>query len=1424
MNKYISIILLLFAPLIMWAQCASPMQFQQNNETIVIVGPSTGMALSVQLSKSDYNGFGVSCNGSSNGWVTATSMGGSPPYSYAWSNGVNGSAFSTINGLSIGTYGVTVTDVSGCTAGTTPAVLTEPTLLMCSSSITNPTCNGFNNGSISIASMGGVPPYIYSINGPGGTQTSMIPSFSNLAQGTYTLTTEDANACTCSDILILDDNIPPIAYCKTVMVQLNASGNGTALAADVNNNSTDNCGIANLALNQTTFTCSTIGANTVTLTVTDTNNNTATCSTTITVQDNVAPIAICQPVAVQLSAGGTASITAAQVNNNSSDNCGIATYTVFPNNFTCSNIGNTTTVLTVTDVNGNAATCSTTITVQDNVAPTAVCKNATVALNLLGMGSISTAQINNGSADNCSAVTLSLNQTNFSCANVGSNTVTLTVTDAGGGTATCSATVMVQDNLSPTVVCQSATLVLNTSGTATLTTAQINNGSSDNCGIVSQTLSKTNFTCADVGSNSVIMTASDASGNTSYCVATVNVTDNIAPTAVCQNITVQLGPGGTVSITPAQVNNGSTDNCGAANLVSVLPNSFNCFNTGANTVTLKVNDSGGNTSTCSAIVTVQDVVAPSAICKNATVTLSAGGMASVTSAQINNGSNDNCGGTVSTSLNVSSFTCANIGANTVILTASDAGGNTSTCSATVTVADNIAPTAVCQNISVTLSGGTASITPAQINNGSTDNCGTVNLVSVSPSTFTCSSAANTTVTLTVNDGHGNSASCTAIVSVGSVAAATAANNGPVCVGGTINLSAAAGISYNWSGPSGYTSTAQNPIRTGATLAMAGNYMVTVTNSSGCTASAYTTVTVSGTATASISGNAGYCMGGTISLSASGGTSFVWSGPAGFTSTNASITLFPATTTMAGIYTVTVSSGGGCTASASKTITVTATPVASVTGSSSLCAGQTISLTAMGGATYVWLGPDGYTGSGSSITRSAATTAMSGVYNVTVTNTNGCTATANRTVTVNAIPVATAGSNSPACVGSTINLSASGGVSYQWSGPNLFNATTQNPIRTGAAVSMAGTYIVTVTAAGGCTASASTVVAVSAAPAASVSGSSSLCAGNTLTLTASGGGSYEWSGPGFTGTGSLVSIPNASTAATGVYTVTVTGTSGCTATASKTVTVNATPVATAGNNGPVCTGASLVLSASGGSSYSWSGPGGFVSTTQNPVRSAVLQTMAGTYTVTVTNTSGCSATASTEVTVNVCGSALTIVSSSITSNSSATAVGNGAITLNVAGGVPCAPPAFYTYSWSPATGTMTSSGGTHIYSALNTGWYIVTINDCGGNSITQYFYVPKTNRGFGFKTAEPEFGDLTAAPNPTGGQTTVSFISFTKERVRLSVYSVDGKEVGVLYDDIAEENAIYELEFDMKDLTQGTYYAVLRNQSGERKQLRLLVVR
>ncbi|MBC5840837.1 T9SS type A sorting domain-containing protein, partial [Flavobacterium sp. F-380] len=375
------------------------------------------------------------------------------------------------------------------------------------------------------------------------------------------------------------------------------------VAADVNNGSTDACGIATLTLDKTSFTCANVGANTVTLKVTDVNGNIAAETVIVTVEDKIAPVALTKNIAVQLNAAGAVSIVAADVNNGSTDACGIATLTLDKTSFTCANVGANTVTLKVTDVNGNIAAETAIVTVEDKIAPVALTKNITVQLNAAGTVSIVAADVNNGSTDNCEISTLTLDKTNFTCANVGENTVTLKVTDKSGNVTNKTAIVTVEDKVAPVVVTKNKTIQLNAAGTASIVLADINNGSTDACGIATITLDKTSFTCANVGANTVTLRVADIYGNVATQTATVTVEDKIAPTVVTKNITVQLDASSNVLVAATAVNNGSTDNCSIVSY-ELDKSLFSCGDVGINTVTLKVTDKSGNVAYGTATITV----------------------------------------------------------------------------------------------------------------------------------------------------------------------------------------------------------------------------------------------------------------------------------------------------------------------------------------------------------------------------------------------------------------------------------------------------------------------------------------------------------------------------------------------------------------------------------------------------------------------------------------------------------------------------------------------------------------------------------------------------------------------------------------------------------------------------------------------------
>jgi DICT domain-containing protein len=510
----------------------------------------------------------------------------------------------------------------------------------------------------------------------------------NVGVNTVTLKVTDVNGNVASQTAIVkvEDKIAPVVVTKNITVQLDAAGNATIVAADINDGSTDTCGISLLELDKTSFTCANIGVNTVTLKLTDNNGNVTSKTATVTVEDKIAPVAVTKNITVQLDAAGNATIVATDINDGSTDACGISLLELDKTSFTCANIGANTVTLKVTDVNGNVTSKTATVTVKDKIAPVVVTKNITVQLDAAGNATIVAADINDGSTDSCGISLLELDKTTFTCANVGVNIVTLKVTDNNGNVASLAATVTVEDKIAPVVVTKNITVQLDAAGNATIVAADINYGSTDTCGISLLELDKTSFTCANIGVNTVTLKVTDNNGNVASLTATVTVEDKIAPVVVTKNITVQLDAAGNATIVAADINDGSTDTCGIS-LVELDKMSFTCANIGANTVTLKAIDNNGNVATKTAIVTVEDKIAPVVIVKNITVQLDASSNILIAATDVNNGSIDNCGISL-LELDKALFSCADVGENVVTLKVTDNSGNVSTKTVIVTIVNS----------------------------------------------------------------------------------------------------------------------------------------------------------------------------------------------------------------------------------------------------------------------------------------------------------------------------------------------------------------------------------------------------------------------------------------------------------------------------------------------------------------------------------------------------------------------------------------------------------------------------------------------------------------------------------------------------------------------------------------------------------------
>ena len=565
--------------------------------------------------------------------------------------------------------------------------------------------------------------------------------------------------------------------------------------------------------------------------------------------------------------------------------------------------------------------------------------------------------------------------------------------------------------------------------------------------------------------------------------------------------------------------------------------------------------------------------------------------------------------------------------------------------------------------------------------------GGANTVTGATPTHTFSATGQHVVTLTIKGGPCNApATITKTIDILSVSTTV---QSVTCFGGSngaINVTTTGGTgtyTYNW----GAGITSQN--RTGLT---SGTYIVTVSDPQSCPATASATVNqpavVAGTSTNTGAG----CNGGangSITITPTGGTgpyTYNWGG---------GITGNPRNGLAAGTYTVTITDSKGCTGTASGTVTQSSPIAATLTPSNSTCTGNTggVTLTITNGGTL----PDSYLWSNGATTQNL-TSVGGDNYIVTITDAQGCSATASTQVGQNGAPAITAttvqitcNNNNDGQVNTTIN-GGSPNYTYIWSSTQ----TTQNINNLAA-----GTYTVTVHDAQNCSATASGIIINPQPVVVTLTPQNETCFGNsnaTITSNVTGGTpnyTYLW--------GNTATTANLSGLTAGPYAVTVTDQNQCTGSASATISQPTQLTASATSTNATCFGqanGTVTLTVAGGTNpdnYLWSN----AATTQN------LTTVTGTatYSVTVTDINLCTATASATVT-----SPTQIVIQGTPYAATCFGYTNGKITTTENGGA-----GSYTYLWS-------NNASTQNLTNVTNGSYTVTVTDASGCTASASFTI------------------------------------------------------------------------------------------------------
>ncbi len=703
---------------------------------------------------------------------------------------------------------------------------------------------------------------------------------------------------------------------------------------------------------------------------------------------------------------------------------------------------------------------------------------------------------------------------------------TYTITGANG-TCTNSTTATVSVTSSPTLSTSSRTICAGQVATFTVsgaTTYTWNPGS----------VTGSTYTTSPASSGTVSVIGANGTC-TSQVTTSITVTPN--PTVAVSNQTICSGQTAILTATGATTyswNTGAT-----TNTISVSPTSLTIYTVVGTT------NSCTNTRTVSATVNSQPTVAVAnaSICSGNSTILTATGATNYTWMP---------GGQLTNTVSV------NPGSTTIYTITGATGTCTTSTNATVNVTST--PTLVANSATI-CPGQTATLTAS----GATTY--TWNPGNISGTTYTIAPASNTTISVVGANGTCTTAA-TVSVTIGT-GISISVNNPTICLGQTASLTASGATSYTWS-------TGPNTNTLNVSPATTTTYVISGT-SGACTGSNTAVVSVVSVPSVSVS-NAAICSGSSVTLTASGTTSYTWAPGGQLTNT---ISVNPSSTT---IYTIT-GSNGICSNSTTATVSVTATPTL-VVASSTICPGQTATLTASGATTYTW-NPGNVIGN--TFTLSPASNTV-----VTITGANGtCTSSTTASITIGSGLSITV--NSPTiCTGETATLTANGATSYTWNPGNL----------SGSSVTVAPTSNTTYTVVGvngACSGSNTAIVTIAATPTLAAN-STTICAGQTTTLPASGATTYTWN-PGNLSGASVTVTPASNT------TYTVVGANGtCTNSATSSVAIincNNPCQFSLGRDTAFCSPMNYTINGPAGyNSYSWT-PGG--ATTQN-----ITATTTGTY--------------------------------------------------------------------------------------------------------------------------------------------------------------------------------------------------------------------
>ena len=572
---------------------------------------------------------------------------------------------------------------------------------------------------------------------------------------TWTARDGEGNSSSCTQLITVEDTIPPSLACPPDFTVATNSG-CTYVGSIGSPTASDNCSTVVVG-NNVPFQFP-LGDTVVTWTATDQAGNASSCSQVVTIIDEQPPMLVCPDdlaVSADVNCGFDGDLGQARA----TDNCSLPAQIVVsdnrPEQFP---LGETVVIWTAADESGNSVTCEQRVTVEDTTPPELSCPSDRTRGTTFGCvydGSLGDVVV----TDNCT-VTGAILVTNDAPAelDLGLNVVTWTAIDARGNVATCAQEILVVDEIPPEISCPSPR-TRDVDAGCTFTGGVGQATANDNCSTAGE-LSIANDVSdpLPLGLNVVTWTATDAAGNVSTCTQEVVVVDSEPPTIVCGDAVVFEVNGGCAYTGPLEGQPAVSDNCSSAEQLVVGNDAPVQFPLGATLVTWVVADEAGNTTECTQVVTVLDRQLPSISCPDA-VTLSANDRCSYVGTHGAATATDNCSAPEMITLGHDGPSAFPPGVTVVRWTASDEAGNVATCSQEVTVVDDESPFLQCP-ASFDAEPNADCIYDGPFGNPIiADNCSSVDdvvIASDAPETFPIGSTA---VTWSATDAAGNLAIC-----------------------------------------------------------------------------------------------------------------------------------------------------------------------------------------------------------------------------------------------------------------------------------------------------------------------------------------------------------------------------------------------------------------------------------------------------------------------------------------------------------------------------------------------------------------------------------------------------------------------------------------------------------------------------------------